>query len=72
MNKPPGKTPDEGPVSEATLMRFIDGDLPLREHAFVAGLIAAHPEETRSVRAYRFTRHQLPAAFEAALHVPPS
>jgi hypothetical protein len=52
-------------------MRFIDGDLPPREHAFVAGLIAAHPEETRSVRAYRFTRHQLPAAFEAALHVPP-
>jgi len=71
MIKPPGSTPDEGPVSEATLMRFIDGDLPPREHAFVAGLIAAHPEETRSVHAYRFTRHQLPAAFEAALHVPP-
>jgi hypothetical protein len=71
MIKPPGRPPDEGPVSEATLMRFIDGDLPPREHAFVAGLIAAHPEETRSVHAYRFTRHQLPAAFEAALHVPP-
>jgi hypothetical protein len=71
MIKPPGRTADEGPVSEATLMRFIDGDLPPREHAFVAGLIAAHPEETRSVRAYRFTRHQLPAAFEAALNVPP-
>ena len=71
MIKPPGKTPDEGPVSEATLMRFSDGDLPPREHAFVAGLIAAHPEETKSVRAYRFTKHQLPMAFEAALHVPP-
>ena len=71
MSKPPGRTPDGGPVSEATLMRFIDGDLPPREHAFVAGLIAAHPEATRSVHAYLFTRHQLPAAFEPALHVPP-
>jgi hypothetical protein len=71
MIKPPGRTPDEGSVSEATLMRFIDGDLPPREHAFVSGMIAAHPEETRSVHAYRFTRHQLPAAFEAALDVPP-
>ena len=30
-----------GPVSEVVLMRFVDGDLPLRERAFVAGLIAA-------------------------------
>jgi hypothetical protein len=71
MIKPPDRTPEEGPVSEATLMRFIDGDLPPREHAFVAGLIAAHPQETKSVRAYRFTRHELPAAFEGALQVPP-
>ena len=71
MIKPPGRTEEEGPVSEATLMRFIDGDLPPREHAFVAELIAAHPQETKSVRAYRFTRHELPAAFEAAGQVPP-
>jgi hypothetical protein len=71
MSKPPDKRPEEGPVSEATLMRFIDGDLPPREHAFVAGLIAAHRQETNSVRAYRFTRDELPAAFEAALQVPP-
>jgi hypothetical protein len=71
MIKPPGRTAEEGPVSEATLMRFIDGDLPPREHAFVAGLIAAHPQATKSVCAYRFTRQELPAAFEAALQVPP-
>jgi hypothetical protein len=71
MIKPPGSAAEEGPVSEATLMRFTDGDLPPREHAFVAELIAAHPQETNSVRAYRFTRDELPAAFEAALRVPP-
>jgi anti-sigma factor RsiW len=43
-----------GPVFEATLMRFVDGDLPQREHAFVARLIAAHPDASRSVLAYRF------------------
>ena len=48
------KGPDVGPVSEATLMRFVDGDLLPREHAFVAGLIAAHPDAYRSALAYRF------------------
>ena len=61
---------DLGPVSEATLMRFVDGDLPPREHAFVAGLIAAHPEASCRLAAYRFTRDELPAAFEEAMHVP--
>src|SRR5262249_14325917 len=32
---------------------------------------AAHPEEMHSVRAYRFTKEQLPEAFGGALHVPP-
>jgi len=71
MTKTSGNTPYEGPVSEATLMRFIDGDLPPREHAFVAGLIASHPEETRSVRAYRFTKEVMPGAFAEALYVSP-
>jgi len=71
MKMTPNKNPPEGPVSEATLMRFVDGDLPPREHAFVADLVAAHPEELRSVEAYRFTKEQLPEAFVRALHVPP-
>src|SRR5262245_11217334 len=66
-----GNGPPEGPVSEPTLMRFVDGDLPPREHAFVAEIIAAHPEQTHSVRAYRFTREDLPGVFAAALDVPP-
>ncbi len=58
------------PVSEATLMRFADGDLPPREHAFVAELIAAHPDVFGSVRAYRFTKEELPGAYQAAMTVP--
>jgi hypothetical protein len=61
---------DVGPVSEATLMRFVDGDLPPREHAFVAELVAAYPEATGSVHAYRYTKDELPAAYDAAMHVP--
>jgi hypothetical protein len=62
--------PDAGPLSEATLMRFVDGDLPPREHAFVAELIAAHPEVSNSVNAYRFTKEDLPGAYQTALQVP--
>jgi len=63
--------PSEGPVSEPTLMRFVDGDLPAREHAFVAEIVASHPHATRSVRAYRFTRDRLAEALAPALEVPP-
>jgi hypothetical protein len=70
MTNPSSNTPDEGPLSEATLMRFVDGDLSPREHAFVAELIAAHPEATSSVGAYRFTKEELPGAYQAALQVP--
>jgi hypothetical protein len=59
-----------GPVFEATLMRFVDGDLPPREHAFVAGLIAAHPDASRSVLAYRFTNEELRGVYDVALNVP--
>ena len=45
------KSEDVEVVVEATLMRFVDGDLPPREHAFVARLIAAHPDASRSVLA---------------------
>ena len=51
-------------------MRFVDGDLPPREHAFVAGLIAAHPDATRSVLAYRFTKEELWGAYDVAMNVP--
>jgi hypothetical protein len=61
---------DEGSVFEATLMRFVDGDLPPREHAFVAGLIAAHPEASRSVLAYRFTNEELRWVYDVAMNVP--
>src|SRR6516225_10454846 len=70
MSKPPGRTPDEGPLSEATLMRFVDGDLPPREHAFIAGLIAAHPDASRSVLAYRFTNEELHGVYDEAMNVP--
>src|SRR5262249_17956471 len=45
--------------------------LPPREHAFVAEIVAAHFDETRTVAAYRFTRERLPEAFAVALDVPP-
>jgi anti-sigma factor RsiW len=57
-------------VFEATLMRFVDGDLPPREHAFVARLIAAHPDASRSVLAYRFTNEELRGAYDVAMNVP--
>jgi anti-sigma factor RsiW len=64
------KGADVGPVFEATLMRFVDGDLPPREHAFVARLIAAHPDATRSALAYRFTNEELRRAYDVAMNVP--
>jgi anti-sigma factor RsiW len=66
------KGADVGPVFEATLMRFVDGDLPPREHAFVARLIAAHPDASRSVLAYRFTKtnDELRGAYDVAMNVP--
>ena len=51
-------------------MRFVDGDLPPREHTFVAGLIAADPDATRSVLAYRFTKEGLWGAYDVAMNVP--
>jgi len=51
-------------------MRFVDGDLPPREHAFVAELIAAHPDATRSVLAYRFAKGELWGAYDVAMDVP--
>jgi hypothetical protein len=64
------KGADVGPVFEATLMRFVDGDLPPREHAFVAELIAAHPDASRSVRAYCFTNEELRGVYDVAMNVP--
>jgi hypothetical protein len=64
------KGADVGPVFEATLMRFVDGDLPPREHAFVARLIAVHPDASRSVLAYRFTNDELRGAYDVAMNVP--
>ena len=64
------KGADVGPVFEATLMRFVDGDLPPREHAFVAGLIAAHPDASRRVLAYRFTNEELRGVYDVAMNVP--
>ena len=67
-----GDSADVGPVSEVTLMRFVDGDLPPREHAFVAELIAAHPDATRSVLAYRFAKGELWAPMTWRWTFPPS
>ena len=65
-----GDSADVGPVSEVTLMRFVDGDLPPREPAFVAELIAAHPDATRGVLAYRFAKGELWGAYDVAMDVP--
>jgi hypothetical protein len=64
------KGEDVGPISEATLMRFVDGDLPPHEHTFVAGLIAAHPDVYRSMLAYRFTNEELRGVYDVAMNVP--
>jgi hypothetical protein len=60
----------ERPISDETLMRFADGDLPAEEHAFLAARLAAHPEARARLRAYRFTKEKLPQAFAVALDVP--
>jgi len=70
MTRPANKSADAGQLSEATLMRYVDGDLPQCQHAFVAGLVAAHPDAARSVLAYRFTREELPGAYDVAMNVP--
>jgi hypothetical protein len=69
MSNSGGKLADVGPLSEATLMRFVDGDLPPREHAFVAELVAAHRHASGSVRAYCFTKEELPGAYDVAMNV---
>jgi hypothetical protein len=60
----------ERPLTDETLMRFADGDLPAGEHAVIAGLIASRPEERARLRAYSFTREELPRAYAKALDVP--
>jgi hypothetical protein len=51
-------------------MRFADGELAQHEHDFVAGLIAAHPDATSSIKAYVFTRERLADVYDVALNVP--
>ena len=68
----PGDSADVGPASEVMLMRFVDGDLPTREHAFIAGLIAADLDATRSVLAYRFAKGELWAPMTWRWTFPPS
>src|SRR3974390_1600951 len=63
----PRERPASRPELEGALMRFVDDDLSRGEHVFVAGLIAAHPGATSSVRAYRFTKEELTRVYDSAL-----
>lgn len=58
------------PISDETLMRFADGDLPPVERAFVAAAIAGDPELAKRLEPFRFTRERLAGAYEATLEIP--
>ena len=58
------------PISDETLMRFADGDLPPVERAIVAAAIADDPELAERLEPFRFTREKLAGAYEATLEIP--
>ena len=58
------------PISDETLMRFADGDLPPVERAFVAAAIAGDPELAERLEPFRFTRERLAGAYDVTLEIP--
>jgi anti-sigma factor RsiW len=58
-------------ISDETLMRFVDGDLPPDERAVIAGEVARNPDLAQRLEAFRFTKEELAGAFAPALEAPP-
>jgi hypothetical protein len=58
------------PISDETLMRFADGDLPPVEQALVAAAIAGDPELAKRLEPFRFTRERLARAYDVTLEIP--
>jgi hypothetical protein len=58
------------PISDETLMRFADGDLPPVERAHVAAAIAGDPELAKRLEPFRFTRETLARAYDVTLEIP--
>ena len=60
------------PISDETLMRFADGDLPPDAQESVAAEIGRNPDLAKRLEAFKFTREELAHAFASTLEVPPS
>ena len=58
-------------ISDETLMRFVDGDLPPDERSVIAGEVARNPDLAQRLEAFRFTKEELAGAFAPALEAPP-
>ena len=58
-------------ISDETLMRFVDGDLPPDERSDIAGEAARDPDLAQRLEAFRFTKEELAGAFAPALEAPP-
>ena len=58
-------------ISDETLMRFVDDDLPPAERSVIAGEVARNPDLAQRLEAFRFTKEELAGAFAPALEAPP-
>jgi hypothetical protein len=58
------------PISDETLMRFVDGDLSPDERSSVAAAIDRDPELAKRLEPFRFTRKELVEAYASALEIP--
>ena len=58
-------------ISDETLMRFVDDDLPPAERSVIAGEVARNPDLAQRLDAFRFTKEELAGAFAPALDAPP-
>ena len=63
--------PSRKSISDETLMRFVDGDLPPDERSVIAGEVARNPDLAQRLEAFRFTKEELAGAFAPALEAPP-
>jgi hypothetical protein len=62
--------PARKPISDETLMRFADGELPPDAQDFVAAEIARDPGLAQRLEAFRFTREELRDAYASTLATP--
>ena len=58
------------PISDETLMRFADGELPPHERELVSAELARDPALARRLEAFRFTREDVRDAYSSTLTVP--